>query len=95
MSYTEKKYKVASDLWSILHKGDLFFSDGRLVPQRGLSGGEALVHGVCVAIVDPSGHRMPPLDDIATRLSANIRAEVLGALNDLLGDDDIENETLR
>ncbi len=87
MSYTEKKYLVASDLWSILHKGELLFSDGRLVPQRGLSGGEAIVHGICLAIVDPATHRMPPLDDIATRLSANIRAEVLGALTDLLGDD--------
>lgn len=86
MSYSQDKYRVASNLWSILHKGDLLFSDGRLVPQQGLSSGEALVHGICVAIVDPQNHRMPPLDDIATRLSANIRAEVLGALTDLLGD---------
>jgi hypothetical protein len=69
---------VASNLWSILHKDDLLFSDGRMVPQRGLSGGEAIVHGICAAIVEPDKHRMPPLDDIATRLSANIRAEVLG-----------------
>ncbi len=86
MSYSEDKYEVASKLWSILHKGDLLFSDGRLVPQRALSGGEMVVHGICLAIVDPAKHRMPPLDDIATRLSANIRAEVLGALTDLLGD---------
>jgi hypothetical protein len=86
MSYSEDKYEVAEKLWSILHKGDLLFSDGRLVPQRGLSGGEAIVHAICKAIVMPEEHRMPPLDDIATRLSANIRAEVLGALTDLLGD---------
>jgi hypothetical protein len=89
MSYSENKYEIASNLWSILHKGDLLFSVGsvppRLVPQTGLSGGQAIVHGICAAIVDPKNHRMPPLDDIAD-LPPDIRAEVLGVLTDLLGD---------
>jgi hypothetical protein len=84
MVYREKKDEVAISLWSLLNKGPLLDSDGELVKQRGLSTGEVIIHGVCAAIVAPQDHPLPPLDDIATRLSEPWRHRILDALTILL-----------
>jgi hypothetical protein len=84
MVYSEKKEQVAKSLWALLHKGPLLDADGEIIKQSGLSSGEMIIHRVCAAIVAPQDHPMPPLDDIATRLSDTYRMKVLEALTIML-----------
>ena len=86
MGYHETKFKAAQSLWTatgLAAKGDLLDEDMELVKHLGLSSGEAVIYGICAAIVDPN-KPMPPLTDIAFHLSEKHKRLAMQAILDVL-----------